>query len=261
LAMILSVFCQFSLYHGQRETDKRETISWPRGNWQKKRQYHGLRETDKWHTISWSKVKWQKIDKLSLFCQFPFGHDIVCLLSVSLWPWSCLSFVTSPLAMILSVFCHFTFGHGIVCLLSLHLWYHGQRWSDKRQTISWPKVKWQKTDNNMAKGKLTKDRRQFLFGHDIVCLLSLHLWPWYCLSFVSFPLSLDIVCLLSDSLWPWYCLSFWPKVKWQKRDIIMAKENLTKDRKYHGQRGTDKDSQFFFGHDIVCLLSVSLWPW
>jgi hypothetical protein len=41
---------------------------------------------------------------LSVFCQFSFGHDIVCLLSVSLspcycpsfsaslWPWCCLSF-------------------------------------------------------------------------------------------------------------------------------------------------------------------------
>jgi hypothetical protein len=41
---------------------------------------------------------------LSVFCQFPVVHDIVCLLSVFLWPWYCLSFVTSPLAMILFVF-------------------------------------------------------------------------------------------------------------------------------------------------------------
>jgi hypothetical protein len=51
----------------------------------------------------------------------------------------------------------------------------------------------------------------------------------------------------------------------------MAKEKLTKDKKYHGQRETDKRQpsplamilylfcQFLFGHDIVCLLSVSLW--
>ena len=32
----------------------------------------------------------------------------------------------------------------------------------------------------------------------------------------------------------------WPKRNWQKRDNIMAKEKLTKDRKYHGQRETDK---------------------
>jgi hypothetical protein len=31
---------------------------------------------------------------LSVFCHFTFGHDIVCLLSVSLWPWYCLSFVS-----------------------------------------------------------------------------------------------------------------------------------------------------------------------
>jgi hypothetical protein len=49
--------------------------------------------------------------------------------------------------------------------------YHGQREADKRQTISWPnengqktdnimaKGKLTKTDNNMAKGKLTKDRQ------------------------------------------------------------------------------------------------------
>jgi hypothetical protein len=64
---------------------------------------------------------------LSIFCQFPFGHDIVCLLSACLWPWYCLSFVSFPLAMILSVFCQF--------------------------------LNWQKTDNIMAKGKLTKDRQ------------------------------------------------------------------------------------------------------
>jgi hypothetical protein len=32
---------------------------------------------------------------LSVFCQFSFGHDIVCLLSVSLWPCYCLSFSAS----------------------------------------------------------------------------------------------------------------------------------------------------------------------
>jgi hypothetical protein len=83
--------------------------------------------------------------------------------------------------MILSVFCEFPFGHDIVCLLSLHQvtkdrQYYGQREIDKRQTISWPKVKCQKKDKIMAKEKLTKDRQyQFPFGHDIVSLLSLHL--------------------------------------------------------------------------------------
>jgi hypothetical protein len=54
-------------YHGQRETEKRETISWPKRNRQKtdnimakekltkERQYHGQRETDKRETISWPK--------------------------------------------------------------------------------------------------------------------------------------------------------------------------------------------------------------
>jgi hypothetical protein len=54
---------------------------------------------------------------LSVFCQFPFGHDIVCLFSVSFWPWYCLSFVSFPLSMILSVFCQFSFGHVIVCIM------------------------------------------------------------------------------------------------------------------------------------------------
>ena len=38
--------------------------------------------------------------------------------------------------------------------------YHGQRETDKRETITWPKVKCQKTDNIMVKGKRTKDRQQ-----------------------------------------------------------------------------------------------------
>jgi hypothetical protein len=53
---------------------------------------------------------------LSVFFQLPFGHDIVCLLSVSRCSWYCLSFVSFPMTMILSVFCHFTSGHDIVCL-------------------------------------------------------------------------------------------------------------------------------------------------
>ena len=56
-----------SLYHGQRETDKRQPISWPKGNCQKTdnimakgkltkdRQYHGQSETDKRQPISWPK--------------------------------------------------------------------------------------------------------------------------------------------------------------------------------------------------------------
>jgi hypothetical protein len=40
--------------------------------------------------------------------------------------------------------------------------YHGQRETDKRQTIPWPKGNGQKTDNIMAKGKLTKDRQYHL---------------------------------------------------------------------------------------------------
>jgi hypothetical protein len=70
--------------------------------------------------------------------------------NVSLWPWYCLSFVNFPLAMVLSVFCQFPFGHDKQ--------YHGQRETDKRETISWPKRNWLKTDNIMAKGKLTKER-------------------------------------------------------------------------------------------------------
>jgi hypothetical protein len=94
-----------------------------------------------WYCLSF--VSFPLAMMLSVLCQFPFVHDIVCLLSVSLWPWYCLSFVSFPLAMMVSVFFQFPFGHDIV--------------AEKRQTISWPKGNWQKTDNIMAKGKLTKD--------------------------------------------------------------------------------------------------------
>jgi hypothetical protein len=102
------------------------------GKLTKDRQYHGQMEADKRQTIS--------------------------------WPWYCMSFVSFPLAMILSVFFQLPFGHDIVCLLSASIWpwycpHHGQREADKRQTISWPKENWQKTNNIMAKGKLTKDRQ------------------------------------------------------------------------------------------------------
>jgi hypothetical protein len=63
------------------------------------------------------------------------------------------------------------------------------------------------------------------------------------------------------------------KGKLQKTDNIMAKGKLTKDSIYHGQRETCLSfvcfplalifavfCQFHFGHDIGCLLSVSLWP-
>jgi hypothetical protein len=49
------------------------------------------------------------------------------------------------------------------------------------------------------------------------------------------------------------------KGKLTKTDNIRAKGKLTKDRQYHGQKEADK-RQFPFVHDIVCLLSVSLWP-
>ena len=44
-----------SQYHGQRETDKRQPISWQKEKLTKDRQYHGQRETDKRQTISWPK--------------------------------------------------------------------------------------------------------------------------------------------------------------------------------------------------------------
>jgi hypothetical protein len=154
------------------------------------------------------------------------------------------------LSMILSVFCKFSFGHVIVCLFSVSLWqktdnnmakgkltkdrqYHGQKEAEKRQTISWPKGSWKKTDT--------------------ICLLSVFFWPWYCLSFVSFHLSMilsvfsqfsfghvivcfcqfpfgdDIVCLLSVFLWACYCLSF-----------VSFPLAMTKDRQYNGQRETEK---------------------
>ena len=50
-----------------------------------------------------------------VFCAVIYISQFV-LLSVSLWSWYCVSFVSFLLAMILSGFCHFTFGHDIVCL-------------------------------------------------------------------------------------------------------------------------------------------------
>jgi hypothetical protein len=139
----------------------------------------------------------------------------------------------------------------------------------------------------MAKGKLKKILSgfcQFPFGPDVVCLCQ---FPFVhdivCLC--QFPFGHDVVCLLSVSLCPWYCMSF-VSFHWQKTDNIMDKRKLTNDRQYHGHRETDKDrqyhgqretdkrhtifplsiifsvfSQFPFGHDIVWLLLVSLWPW
>jgi hypothetical protein len=128
-------------YHGQTVSDKRQTISWQKGKWQKTdniiakvkltkhRKYHGQRE---WYCLSLSISLWpcyclafvsfRLAMILSVFCQLHFGYDIVCLLSVSLWPWCCLSLVSFPLAMLLSVFCQFPVGHDIVCLLSVSLW-------------------------------------------------------------------------------------------------------------------------------------------
>jgi uncharacterized membrane protein YccF (DUF307 family) len=243
-----------------------------KGKMTKERQYHGQRGS--WYCLSFVSFPLAMI--FSVFCQFPFGHDIVCLLSVSLWPWYCLSFVSFSLGQ-----------------------YHGPKKTDKRQTISWPKVKWKKIYNIMAKGKILSIFCHFTFDHDIVCHLSVSLRPWYCLFFCQLPLGHDIVSLLSVSLWPWYKRETisWPKGNWQKTDNIMAKGKLTKDRQYHGPRKTDKRQTrswpkgncllsvslwpwyclsfitsplamifavfclFPFGHDIVCLLSVSLWPW
>jgi hypothetical protein len=42
-----------------------------KGKLTKDSQYHGQRETEERQTISWTMI-------LSVFCQFPFGHDIVC---------------------------------------------------------------------------------------------------------------------------------------------------------------------------------------
>jgi hypothetical protein len=70
--------------------------------------------------------------------------------------------------------------------------------------------------------------------------------------FCQFPFGHDIVCLFSVSLWP--LDNIMAKEKLKKTTNIMAKGKLTKDRQYHGQRETDK------GHVIVCRLSVSLWP-
>jgi hypothetical protein len=197
-------------YHGQRETDIQFPFGhdivclfsasfWPwyclsfvsfplsiktdnimsKGKLKKDKQYHGQREADKRETISWTKGSWQKTD--NVFCQFPFGYDVVCLMSVSL----CSIMAKRK--------------------LKKDRQYHCQRKTDKRHTISWTKGNWHKTDNIIAKGKLTKD-------FPLAMLLSV---------FCQFPFGHDIVCLFSVSLWP--C--------WQKTDNNMAKGKLTKDRK------------------------------
>jgi hypothetical protein len=94
-----------------------------KGKLTKDRQYHGQRETF-FVSFSWAMI-------LSVFCQVLFGHDIVCLFSISLWPWYCLSFVSFPLPMILSVFCQFPFGHDIKGKLTKDKQYHGRRETDK----------------------------------------------------------------------------------------------------------------------------------
>jgi hypothetical protein len=78
---------------------------------------------------------------------------LVMILSVIcnfLWPWYCVSFVSFPLSMILSVFNQFPFGHDIGCLLLVSLW--PWYWLSfaasllpcywQRQPISWPKGNW-----------------------------------------------------------------------------------------------------------------------
>jgi hypothetical protein len=242
--MILSLFCHFPFGHDKRETDKRQTISWSKGNWQKTdnimakgkltkdRQYHGHRETDKRQTISWtvslwlwcclSYVSFPLSMILSVFCQFAFGHDIVCLFSASLWPWYCLSFVSLPLRQ-----------------------YHGQRQTDKRQTISWTKGNWHKTDNIIAKGKLTKDRqyhgqreadkRQKVSWPTGSFLLAMILFVFYQLPFVH-----DIVCLFSASCWPWYFLSFvsFPLYIWQAKNHTGTKGQSMADKESHRDKRT-----------------------
>jgi hypothetical protein len=54
-----------------------------KGKLTKDRQYHGQREAEKRQTIF---VSFPLPMILYVFCQFPFGHDIVCLFSASFWP-------------------------------------------------------------------------------------------------------------------------------------------------------------------------------
>jgi hypothetical protein len=109
---------------------------------------------------------WQTI-QMTVFCAVFYISQFV-LSSVSIWPRYCLSFVSFPLAMIVSVFCQIPFiswtkgswqtTDNIMAKgkVTKDRQYHGQRESDKRQTLSWPKGNWQKTDNIMAKWKLMK---------------------------------------------------------------------------------------------------------
>jgi hypothetical protein len=106
--MILSVFRQFPFghdtdnimakgkltkdiqYHWQREIDKKTDNIMAKVKLTIDRQYHGQRETDKRETISrpycLSFVSFPFSMILAVFCQFPFGYDVVCLMSVSLCP-------------------------------------------------------------------------------------------------------------------------------------------------------------------------------
>jgi hypothetical protein len=121
---------------------------------------------------------------LSLFCQLPFGHAIVCPLSVQLWPWYCLSFVSFHLAMILSVFCQLPFGHAIVCLLSVQLW----PWYCL-SFVSSPLTMIFLSFVSFPLAMILSVFCQLSFGNDIISLLSVSLCPLYCLFFFRYTAS------------------------------------------------------------------------
>jgi phage shock protein PspC (stress-responsive transcriptional regulator) len=158
LAMKLSVFC----------------LSWPKGNWQKTDNNIAKGKLTKTDNIM-DKRKLKKDIQyhgmiLSVFCQFPFGHVIVYLLSVfllpcyrlslsvSLWPWHCQAEKRQTISWTKGNW-HKIDNNMAKGKLTKDRQYHGQREADKRQKISWPKGSWKKTDTIMAKGKLTKDRQ------------------------------------------------------------------------------------------------------
>jgi hypothetical protein len=85
LAMILSVFVSFPLaiIMAKGKLTKTDNIM-DKGKLTKDRPHHGQRETDKRQSMSFVSFPLAMI--LSVFFQLPFGHDIVCLLSASLCP-------------------------------------------------------------------------------------------------------------------------------------------------------------------------------
>jgi ABC-type multidrug transport system fused ATPase/permease subunit len=197
-------------------------------------------------------------------------HCIVCPSSFSLWSLHFLSFVLFIVVIVLSVLFPFYRGHCIVCPSSYLLWSlhclffvlfivvialsvlkrtkdrqcndHNKK--DEGQTIPWPQLKGQRTDNTMTTINRTKDNlfivvivlsvlRPFHCGHCIVCPSSFLLWSLYFLSFVLFIVVIALSVLRNF-------IVQWPQWKGRRRDNTMTTIKRTKDRQYNDDNNKDE---------------------